>query len=160
MQLFPVPMSENGDNKVPWFSWTGERSQREIVHVHPKQNEYNLFQNTSCAPITESKIGGNTNVREVIPGPLGSYTGKCPVKEMQQQDSEPYENVIEGITKALDGPVIHDNKRSKVLRIVMRAGCVHNKTMSLVHPWLHFSLDVIQGFFFRINLHSFHLMTC
>ena len=125
---FPVPMSKNGDNKVSWFSWTGEHSHREIVCVHPKQNEYDLFQKTSYAPITESKIGGNTNVQEVIPGPLGSYTVKYPVKDMQQQDSEPYENVIESITKALDGPVIHDNERSEVLRIVMRAGCVHNET--------------------------------
>ena len=124
----PVPLFQDGSNEADWFLWTGEKTKHRIVQVTPKRNEYDLFQNTYCPAISESKIGGNSNARVITPGPVGAYTLKYPVKNTQESDAKPYESVVDSLTAAYGSARKHESDRAESLRLLIRAGFAHNKT--------------------------------
>ena len=124
----PVPLASNGDSDIPWHLWTGTKVIRSVVRVTPQRGDYDLFQNASCWPIGESKIGGNTNARIITPGPIGLCTVKYPVKNTQSSDTEPYHYVVDALSRALTNPQLCQTERQENLRLLMSAGCAHAKT--------------------------------
>lgn len=121
----PVAMQENGSNEMMWFTWRGLKETRRIVSVEPKRRYYDLFQNASCWPITESKIGGNSNARIVTPGPIGMYSTKYPTKDTQKNDTEPYAPMVNDMNKILNLPPKHENERHESARLLIAAGSSH-----------------------------------
>ena len=115
------------NNEVSMFDWTGKLFKKKFFTFQPKRSEYDLYMNTYIGAVGESKIGGNSNGRIITPGPIGLYTIKYPTKKTQEQNSKPYENVLESLTKAMNtSPKTEDAKRNS-LSLIIRGGFAANK---------------------------------
>ena len=53
-----------------WYNFRGEPKEQRIVEIVPKRRRFDLFQNTSVAAITESKMSCNTNMSLCVDGPV------------------------------------------------------------------------------------------
>ena len=109
-----------------WFQWTGEKKEQPLVHILPKRNRFDLFQNVSCAAISESKFTCNSNVALITDGPIGMYTVKYVVKDTTGDDVCDYKEV-DASMKKMDGPK-HQHEKAEAMRIICRAAFAHNKS--------------------------------
>ena len=63
------------------YSYDGARQKKHFYKMKVKRNQYDVFQNVSCFPVSESKIGiGNSNVSFLFPGPILPYICKYQMK--------------------------------------------------------------------------------
>jgi hypothetical protein len=139
------------DDGKPWFTWNGEELVQPIVEFLPKRNTYDLFQNTSCRAISESKLACNTNAAIITDGPIGQYQFKYQHKKTQKDDVADYENV-ERSMKKLAGDRKHDDDRKEAVRRICRAAFAHNSTNIIGAPMASFLVRNGSRFYFS---HSF-----
>jgi hypothetical protein len=118
-----------GENtSVDFYSWTGEKTERQFFEVNPKQRKLDLFTNAFVPALGESKIGGNSNARVITPGPVGVYIIKYPTKCTQDENAKPYENVVASLTAVFNKVKKHELDRAESLRLVIISGFAANKT--------------------------------
>jgi hypothetical protein len=60
-----------------------------------KRNDLDGFMNTSCEPISTSKMTCNTNITPVTEGPIAIYISKYATKKTHEDDGEEYNRVAE-----------------------------------------------------------------
>jgi hypothetical protein len=84
-----------------WCKWDGSREDRRLYEVKVKRNELDAFMNTSCMPISTSKLTCNTNITPVTEGPIAIYISKYATKKTQEDDGEEYNRVAEETRKML-----------------------------------------------------------
>ena len=111
---------------VGWFSWTGVSKKQPLLQIHPKRNIYDLFQNVSCAAVSESKFTCNSNVALITDGPIGMYTCKYVVKDTTGDDITDYKEVDESM-KRMQG-ARHEDDKAEAMRLICRAAFAHNKS--------------------------------
>lgn len=114
------------EESVPWFGWNGTEKQQPLLQVHPKRNQYDLFQNVCCPVISHSKFGCNTNISCIMDGPIAYYISKYAFKETDKDETQDYAEVEKIMKKMAEGRV-HQDDRAEALRIICRAVFAHNR---------------------------------
>jgi hypothetical protein len=123
----------NYNDGLPWFVWNGDQLQQPLVEILPKRSAYDLFQNTSCRAILDSKVACNSNAAVIMDGPIGQYQFKYQHKGTQKDDAADYENVERSIKNLSDRK--HDDDKDEAVRVVCRAAFAHNsKNIVLLVP--------------------------
>ena len=121
------------------FRFDGSVEQKPFFVLRPKRNTYDCFQNVSCFPISDSKLGtGNTNVNLLFPGPFLPYTCKYQMKKTQTDDQAEFKNVVSDMRKLLDAGRKHESDRSEVMRMVIRSTFKHNSSNVVGAPMAAF----------------------
>ena len=119
-------------NGVPWMRWNGEEILQPLVEILPKRNTFDVFQNTSCRAISESKLACNTNAKIITDGPIGCYQFKYNFKNTQKDDSAEYAHVDRSIKTMKDRR--HEDDRKEAVRRVCRASFAHNSSNIIGPP--------------------------
>ena len=114
------------NNGADWFKWNGAIRKQPIVQICVKRGGYDVFQNTSCKAISESKFACNSNVQLITDGPIGAYQYKYNFKPTQDDDQAEYAELDANIKK-MQGRA-HENNRSEAIRRITRAAFAHNKS--------------------------------
>jgi hypothetical protein len=96
---------------IKWFEWTG--------------TGYNVYQNSYCPAISQSKLACNTNAQLIIPGPISYYQFKYMLKKVQHSDAAEFQGVLESM-KSMAGRV-HDDDNKEALRRMLRALFAHHQ---------------------------------
>ena len=130
----------------PWFTWNGEQLVQPIIEVLPRRGTYDLFQNTSCSAISESKMACNTNANVITDGPIGQYMFKYQHKSTQKDDVADYEHVDRAIKNIAEQK--HDDDRKEALRLVCRAAFAHNSKNVIGAPLASFLIRNGSRFYF------------
>lgn len=121
------PLQINDTGEADAYNWSGKKSRRRYLEVHPRRGDFDNFVNTYVPAISHSKIGGNTNARIITPGPLGFYTIKYPTKSTQEQNSDPYKEVLSALTRLFNRERKHSDDRAESLRLLIASAFAHNK---------------------------------
>ena len=137
----PIPrktvVEETEDREV--YSFNGSSKRMPFFVLKPKRNRFDCFQNVSCFPISESKLGtGNTNVNFLFPGPFLPYTCKYQMKKTQSDDQAEFKSVVGDMRKMLEGGRKHESDRSEVMRMVIRSTYKHNSSNIVGAPMASF----------------------
>ena len=117
---------ESTKDEIKWYNWDGTFQMRHILEINMKRNEYDAFQNESCKAITKSRIGCNTNLAVVFPGPIAGYVFKYQVKDTQEDDTEQYQRVSDMTQKAMETRK-HDSDNKEALRRILSTAFAHQK---------------------------------
>lgn len=112
----------------PWFMWNGQEKKQPIVQFLPKRGTYDLFQNVSCAAISESKFTCNSNVTVITDGPIGMYCCKYINKPNEKDDTAEYSQVEATMKKMEQEGPKHESEKAEALRILCRAAFAHNRS--------------------------------
>ena len=67
---------DTSDTQTQWFEWHGSHTMRHNKEILLKRFEEDTFQNESCTAISQSKMTCNSNLQQIMPGPVGAYTFK------------------------------------------------------------------------------------
>ena len=95
-------MVKTVQSDTEWYEWNGDSRPQPIVEFLPKRNTYDVFQNKSCTPISESKMACNSNVSLITDGPVSGYIIKYQHKGNQEEEAKEYANV-EAAMKSMNG---------------------------------------------------------
>ena len=131
-----------------WYSWDGTWKLQPMIEFQGKRNRYDLFQNTSCEAISESKFSCNSNLALITDGPVGFYQYKYVFKNTQKDDTAHYEEVDRTI-KLMDGHVKYpDDDKREAMRRITRAAFAHNSTNVIGAPLAAFLNRTGSRFYF------------
>ena len=119
---------QNTEDVVRWYLWNGTFNERSIKEICIKRHGYNAFQNVSCPAISQSKMTCNTNVQEILEGPVGQYSFKYVIKPTQEDDTAEYQRVKEATEKILSKLRKDASESSIAVSRILGASFAHQKT--------------------------------
>ena len=116
------------NDSAPWYSWTGQKQPKNLYEIQPKRNYYDLFQNCSCSAVSESKLGCNSNLSVITPGPISQYQVKYETKGNQEEETAEFQEILKSMKVALcESERKYEADRPEALRLICRAAFAHNK---------------------------------
>jgi hypothetical protein len=123
------PLIEDGD----WASWTGKMLKRTQLRITPERGAYDVYMNTYCPAVSNSKLACNSNVRWLCGGSEAFYTTKYTTKKTQAEDTESYEATLAYTKKRLLAQKF-EGQFSESLSRLLGAVIVHNSRNVISAP--------------------------
>jgi hypothetical protein len=68
-----------------WCSWKGTEDKKDVSRVAPRRGDYDVFMNTFCPAVSESKMACNSNVRLLFGGSDAFYATKHSTKTLRKK---------------------------------------------------------------------------
>ena len=116
-----------------WYSWKGTEGKKNILRVAPKRGNYDVFMNTFCPAVSQSKLACNSNVRFLFGGSDAFYATKYSTKDTQREDTESYDEVL-NYTKKRMLKHMHQSPFSESISRLIGATIVHNSRNIISAP--------------------------
>ena len=140
----------SSEQKIPWYDWTGEHTDVFMYDVLPQRNRYDLFQNASCAAISESALACNTNLQMQTGGPLAGYQIKYHTKSTQKDDTNDYSNVLNSMKKmmSVEAAREHNSDKRESMWVLLWAAYAHNSDNVIGAPLASHLLRYKERFIF------------
>jgi PIF1-like helicase/Helitron helicase-like domain at N-terminus len=91
----PATTIELQETFESWSDWLGNIGKYNKFDVVSKRNEFDVFMNQYCRPISLSRLGSNSNSQLCINGQKAIYVTKYPTKSTQEEDEGEHENVLQ-----------------------------------------------------------------
>ena len=112
------------DDKIEWYSYTGEKEERNVYSVIPRRDTFDVMTNTNC-PVVSKSLMCNSNVSVLISHTQAFYAVKYQSKKIQEDDTCDYSANIDFLHRRLLSKKF-DNNHSEALSRVLGASLVHN----------------------------------
>ena len=112
-----------------WSVWSGGNAPdgcMETYEVITKRGNYDLFQNNAFRPVGHSKIGSNTNVSLMMPGPFGVYSTKYVMKDNKIEECMEYKQCQKRMRHTLNAARVYEDDAKEGFRWLVSAAFAHN----------------------------------
>ena len=131
--------------KVPIFDFNGNKIERNKVSIEPRRRRYDVFTNSHCPVISESKIACNSNVSFIVNDRIAFYVSKYVSKNTQKDDNIDYENMFRCMIRRLAEKKYESTSSESISRALCCA-LAHNSKNVISATLAKYLIDVGSRF--------------